>query len=47
MVFLDEDKINNVHILSNNQDVMTLITIGYPVDIDKDAPQQLEVNDIL
>lgn len=43
----DENKIKLRCSLPENQDVMALIAIGYPLETEKEAPKRLEVNEIL
>ena len=43
----DETRIKSVCKLPENQDVMALIAIGYPIEAEKEAPKRLEVNEIL
>ena len=43
----DENKIKSICNLPENQDVMALIAIGYPLETEKEAPKRLDVNEML
>ncbi|MDY4788119.1 MAG: nitroreductase family protein [Bacilli bacterium] len=45
--YFNEDKIKVICNLPENQDVMSLIAIGYPIENNKIAPKRLEINEIV